>query len=244
MASERTAVVTGASSGIGAATAVALAHAGFHVVVGARRIDRLEQVAEPIGATALRLDVTDAASVAAFCEQVPECSVLVNNAGGALGLTPVVEADEEQWRWMYDVNVLGTMRMTKALLPALERGAPSHIVNVGSIAGLEVYDGGGGYTAAKHALRAVTQTLRIELLGRPIRITEVDPGMVETEFSVVRFGGDEERAAQLYAGLTPLTAADVADVIAYAVTRPAHVNVDQVVLKPLAQAAAQRVHRE
>jgi NADP-dependent 3-hydroxy acid dehydrogenase YdfG len=240
----RIAVVTGASSGIGAATAVGLAQAGYQVVVGARRLDRLREVAQPIGATALPLDVTDPASVAAFCEHVPQCSVLVNNAGGALGLTPVAEADEEQWRWMYDVNVLGTMRMTKALLPALERGAPSHIVNVGSIAGLEVYDGGAGYTAAKHALKAVSETLRLELLGRPIRITEVDPGMVETEFSVVRFGGDEERAAQLYAGLTPLTAADVADVIVYAVTRPAHVNIDQVVLKPLAQAAAQRVHRE
>jgi NADP-dependent 3-hydroxy acid dehydrogenase YdfG len=244
----RVAVVTGASSGIGAATARQLAAAGFEVVVGARRLDRLQEAAAPIGARALALDVTDADSVAAFARQVPECSLLVNNAGGAQGLTPVAEADEEQWRWMYDANVLGTMRMTKALLPALERGAeagggPSHIVNVGSIAGLEVYDGGAGYTAAKHALRAVTGTLRLELLGRPIRVTEVDPGMVETEFSVVRFGGDEARAAKVYEGLTPLRADDVADAIVWAATRPPHVNIDQVVLKPLAQATAQRVHR-
>jgi NADP-dependent 3-hydroxy acid dehydrogenase YdfG len=242
----KTAVVTGASSGIGAAAARRLHEAGFSLVLGARRLDRLRAVAEPLGARALALDVTDTASVAAFCLEIVQgsgCHLLVNNAGGALGLGPVAEADEEQWRWMYDANVLGAMRMTRALLPALEASGDGHVVNIGSIAGLEVYDGGAGYTAAKHALRAVTQTLRLELLGRPIRITEIDPGMVETEFSVVRFGGDEARAAQVYEGLTPLTADDVADAIVWAATRPPHVNVDQIVLMPRDQATAMRAHR-
>ena len=240
---ERVAVVTGASSGIGAATARRLAEAGFAVVVGARRMDRLEEVARDVGATALPLDVTDTASVEAFAGRVDRCDVLVNNAGGALGLSPVAEADDEQWRWMYDANVLGTMRVTRALLPKLVASGDGVLVNVGSIAGLEVYDGGAGYTAAKHALRAVTETLRRELLGQPVRITEIDPGAVETEFSVVRFGGDTERAAQVYAGMTPLVAEDVADCIAFVVTRPPHVNIDQIVVKPRDQATAQRVHR-
>ena len=175
------------------------------MVVGARRLDRLAEVADPIGARALPLDVTDTASVEAFAAAVPECAVLVNNAGGALGLDPVAEADEEQWRWMYDANVLGVMRVTRAFLPKLVASGDGHIVNVGSIAGLEEYDGGGGYTAAKHALRAVTETLRLELLGQPVRVTEVDPGMVETEFSVVRFGGDQAQADKVYEGTTPLT---------------------------------------
>ena len=241
----KTAVVTGASSGIGAATAVRLSNEGFAVVIGARREDRLHEVAAQIGpsATALPLDVTDTASVDAFCAQVPACHLLVNNAGGALGRTTVAEADDEQWRWMYDANVLGTMRMTRALLPAIEASGDGHIVNVGSIAGLQVYDGGAGYTAVKHGLRAVTQTLRLELLGKPIRITEVDPGMVETEFSLVRFGGDEAAAKAVYERLDPLTADDVADAIVWAATRPSHVNIDQIVLMPRDQAGAQRVHR-
>jgi NADP-dependent 3-hydroxy acid dehydrogenase YdfG len=239
----RTAVVTGASSGIGAATARRLAKEGFDVVLGARRIDRLEVVAAEIGARAFRLDVTDPESAEAFAGAVGDCAVLVNNAGGALGLEPIAQADDERWRWMYDANVLGTMRVTRAFLPAIIASGDGHIVNVGSIAGLEVYDGGAGYTAAKHALLAVTETLRLELLGQPVRVTEVDPGMVETEFSIVRFDGDVERAAKVYEGLTPLTADDVADCIAFAVTRPAHVNIDQLVVKPRDQARAQRVHR-
>src|SRR5436305_2014035 len=207
------AVVTGASSGIGAAAARQLADAGFDVVVGARRLDRLREVADPIGARALPLDVTETASVDAFCTEVGACDVLVNNAGGALGLEPIAEADEEKWRWMYDANVLGVMRVTRALLPKIEASGNGHIVVVGSIAGIEVYDGGAGYTAAKHAAAAFTQTLRRELLGKPIRVTEVDPGLVETEFSLVRFGGDAERAKQPYVGMTPLTADDVADCI-------------------------------
>jgi NADP-dependent 3-hydroxy acid dehydrogenase YdfG len=238
-----TAVVTGASSGIGAATATQLAAAGFDVVVGARRTDRLLEVATPIGARAIALDVTDTASVESFCAAVAECSVLVNNAGGALGLEPIVEADEEKWRWMYDANVLGVMRMTRALLPKLEASGHGHIVIIGSIAGLEVYDGGAGYTAAKHAVNAVAQTLRLELNGKAIRVTEVDPGLVETEFSLVRFDGDADAAKRPYVGMTPLTAEDVAECVTWAVTRPPHVNIDQIVVKPTAQATAQRVAR-
>jgi NADP-dependent 3-hydroxy acid dehydrogenase YdfG len=237
------AVVTGASAGIGAATAARLRKEGFEVVVGARRSERLAEVADAVGARALPLDVCDTESVDAFAAQVGPCQVLVNNAGGALGLDPIAKADDEHWRWMYDANVMGTMRMTRALLPALIASGSGHIVNVGSIAGLEVYDNGGGYTAAKHALRAVTETLRIELIGQPVRVSEVDPGFVETEFSLVRFGGDAERAKQPYVGMTPLTAEDVADCIAFVVTRPPHVNIDQLVVKPQAQATAMRVHR-
>ena len=237
------AVVTGASSGIGAATARHLAADGWELVLGARRLDRLREVAEPLGARAEVLDVTDTASVAAFCATVPECRLLVNNAGGALGLDPVAEADEEQWRWMYDANVLGVMRITKALLPALVASGDGHVVVIGSIAGREPYLGGAGYNAAKHAVRAVTKVLRMELLGEPVRVTEIDPGMVETEFSVVRFGGDEERAAKVYEGVTPLTADDVADCVAWAVSRPSHVNIDEILVMPRDQATARMVHR-
>lgn len=243
MSSRRVAVVTGASSGIGAATAARLASDGFDVVLGARRLDRLQEVAETCGGQALSLDVTSTDSVTAFCDQLPRCDVLVNNAGGALGLSPVAEADEDHWRWMYDANVLGVMRMTRALLPKLIDSGDGHVVTIGSIAGIETYDGGAGYTAAKHAARAIMDTLRLELLGQPVRVTEVDPGLVETEFSIVRFGGDTERAAKVYEGLTPLTAADIADCVAWAITRPAHVNIDQLVVRPRDQARAQRVHR-
>jgi NADP-dependent 3-hydroxy acid dehydrogenase YdfG len=236
------AVVTGASSGIGAATVHQLRRAGFDVVAGARRLDRLREVCEPVGATALPLDVTDQGSVDAFVARLDECAVLVNNAGGALGLGPVEKAVDEEWRTMYESNVLGLMRMTRALIPLLERADPGHVVNVVSIAGFETYPGGGGYTAAKHAALAVTQTLRMELLGRPVRVSEVDPGLVETEFSLVRLGS-EERARKVYEGMTPLTADDVAEAITWVVTRPARVNVDQVVIRPLDQATATMVHR-
>ena len=238
------AVVTGASSGIGAATAQHLAQAGYDLVLGARRMDKLQAVADKLGARAIALDVTDAASVAAFCEQVSAVNVLVNNAGGALGLEPIAEAEDEKWRTMFESNVLGTMRMTRTLLPKLEASGKGHIVVIGSIAGFEVYPGGGGYTAAKHAERAVAETLRLELLGKPIRVTEIAPGLVETEFSLVRFGGDAERATRPYQGMTPLTADDVADAIVWAVTRPAHVNIDQMIIRPLDQATAMLVHRK
>lgn len=239
------AVVSGASSGIGAATARHLAAAGYRVVLGARRLERLATLAESIGPAASysRLDVADPASVAAFCEQVPECRLLVNSAGGALGMDPVAHAEESQWLQMYESNVLGTVRMIKALLPKLVASGDGHIVTIGSVAAFESYAGGAGYNAAKHATRALMDVLRLELLGSPVRLSEVDPGMVETEFSVVRFGGDAERAAAVYAGMTPLTADDVADCVAFVVTRPSHVDVDQLVLRPRDQARAGIVHR-
>jgi NADP-dependent 3-hydroxy acid dehydrogenase YdfG len=237
------AVVTGASSGIGAATAHRLAKEGFDVVVGARRVERLDEVATAIGGRALPLDVTDPASVDAFCAQVPGCRVLVNNAGGAIGLDPIETSSDQDWQWMLDTNVIGTVRMTRALLPALEASGDGHVVMVGSVAGIEPYPGGAGYNAAKFGVRAFTQVLRMELLGRPIRVTEVDPGLVETEFSVVRFRGDTDRAAQVYEGVDPLTADDVADTIAYAVTRPSHVNLDQIVITSRDQALARMIHR-
>jgi NADP-dependent 3-hydroxy acid dehydrogenase YdfG len=243
MSTQPTAVITGASSGIGAATAEALAKAGFFPIVGARRIDRLTELTQRIGGVAYYLDVTDPGSIAEFVSRIPEAALLVNNAGGALGLEPVAEAVDEKWIRMFETNVLGAMRMTRALLPLLERSGRGHIVNVGSIAAFEVYPGGAGYTAAKHAVRAFTGTLRLELLGKPIRVTEVDPGLVETEFSLVRFDGDADKASRPYAGMTPLTAVDVADAVVWAVTRPSHVNVDQIVLRPTDQATATLVHR-
>jgi NADP-dependent 3-hydroxy acid dehydrogenase YdfG len=239
----KVAVVTGASSGIGAAAARSLADAGFEVVAAARRVERCEELAAEIGGKALRLDVTDPDSVAELAGAVPDAAVLVNNAGGALGLEPVAEGDEEKWRQMYETNVMGVMRVTKALLPALERSGEGHIVVIGSVAGVEVYPGGGGYTAAKHAANAVTRTLRLELLGKPIRVSEIAPGLAETEFSVVRFGGDQAKADKVYEGTTPLTAEDVADAIVYVVTRPPHVDVDYVSIKPTEQATARDVHR-
>ncbi|GAA0227834.1 SDR family oxidoreductase [Saccharothrix mutabilis subsp. mutabilis] len=237
------AVVTGASAGIGEATARRLAAEGFHVVLGARRLDLLKTIADDVDGTALELDVTSAESVAAFLDAVPSARVLVNNAGGARGLDPVASADEDDWRWMWETNVLGTLRITKGLLPKLIESGDGHIVTVTSVAAYEAYDNGSGYTSAKHAQSALHRTLRGELLGQPVRITEVLPGMVETDFSVNRFAGDAERAAAVYAGVEPLTADDVADVIAFAVTRPSHVNLDQIVMKPRAQASATRVHR-
>jgi len=237
------AVVTGASSGIGEATARRLAADGFEVVIGARRTDRLEALAAECGARALPLDVTDDRSVAEFCAAVPDCRVLINNAGGALGMDPVEQADLSQWREMYEANVLGVVRMTKGLLPALEASGDGIVVVVGSIAGFEPYEGGAGYNAAKHAIRAARTVLRYELLGRPVRVCEVDPGMVETEFSLVRFGGDEARAAAVYEGMTPLSAGDVAECIAFVVSRPPHVNIDSLVVMARDQAAARRVVR-
>lgn len=239
------AVVTGASSGIGEATARRLAREGFDVVLGARRLDRLQSIAADIGprARALPLDVTDTSSVAAFCADVPECRVLVNNAGGAIGRDSIADANEQEWAWMYDANVMGVMRMTKALLPVIEGSGDGHVVMIGSIAGLEPYVGGAGYNAAKFGLRAMTKVLRLELLGRPVRVTEIDPGMVETEFSVVRFHGDVDKAAAVYEGMTPLVADDVADCIAFAVTRPSHVNIDSMLVMARDQAAAAQVHR-
>jgi NADP-dependent 3-hydroxy acid dehydrogenase YdfG len=248
------AVVTGASSGIGAATARELAKQGFHVVLGARRLPLVEQIASEIvaehgsgRATALPLDVTDADSVAAFLGAVTRgdapVRVLVNNAGGARGMAPVAESDEGHWRWMWETNVIGTLRLTRGLLPALIASGDGHILTVTSIAAIEPYDNGAGYTSAKHAQALLHRTLRGELLGQPVRLTEIAPGMVETGFSLVRFDGDESRADRVYAGLTPLTPGDVAEVIGFAVSRPSHVNLDTIVLKPRDQASAMRAHR-
>lgn len=237
------AVVTGASAGIGEAIARRLAREGFRLLLGARREERVRKIARELGAEARRLDVSDEVSVADFCRGLGPVQVLVNNAGGARGSDPVAESDSADWRWMWEVNVLGLMQMTRALLPGLERSGRGHIVNVSSTAGIEVYEGGGGYTGAKHAVHAICQTLRLELSGRPIRVTEVSPGMVETEFAINRFAGDKERAAAVYQGVTPLRAEDVADVVAFAVTRPAHVNLDQIVLRPVQQASAYKVSR-
>ncbi|MGK5519608.1 SDR family NAD(P)-dependent oxidoreductase [Micromonospora sp. URMC 107] len=247
------AVVTGASSGIGAATARRLAAEGFHVLAAARRTDRLAALVAEIeaaggAATAVACDVTSDESVAGLAgaaAALGPVTLLVNNAGGARGLDPVESGSVGDWQWMYDVNVLGTLRVTQALLPALEASGAGTIVVVSSTAGFTVYEGGGGYAAAKHAQTAIAGTLRLELCGRPVRVIEIDPGMVRTdEFGLVRFAGDAERAAAVYAGVAePLVAEDVADCIAWCATRPQHVNVDRLVVRPLAQAAQHKVHR-
>ncbi|MEV1154042.1 SDR family oxidoreductase [Micromonospora chokoriensis] len=248
------AIVTGASSGIGAATARRLAAEGFHVLAAARRADRLADLVAEITAsggqaTAVTCDITSDESVAALAEAAAQApgpvTLLVNNAGGARGLDPVESGSVADWQWMYDVNVLGTLRVTQALLPALEASGSGTIVVVSSTAGLTVYEGGGGYTAAKHAQTAIAGTLRLELCGRPLRVIEIDPGMVKTEeFGLVRFEGDAERAAAVYAGVPgPLVAEDVADCIAWCATRPEHVNIDRLVVRPRAQAAQHKVHR-
>lgn len=240
------AVVTGASSGIGAATARRLAAEGYDVICAARRAERIEALAAEIGGTAVVCDVTDADDVAALAAAVGDrLDLLVNNAGGAFGATPVAEADPEEWRRMYDVNVIGLVQVTRSLLPALLRSGAGVIVNVGSTAGRVAYEGGGGYTAAKHGTKVVTETLRLELYDQPVRVCEVAPGMVRTdEFALVRFGGDQEKADAVYAGVPdPLTAEDVADAITWVATRPAHVNIDSLVIRPRAQAAQHKVHR-
>ncbi|AUM17870.1 SDR family oxidoreductase [Rhodococcus ruber] len=237
------AVVTGASSGIGEATARTLAAQGFHVVVGARRVDRIEKLADEIGGTALELDVTDEDSVTAFTTVLPRVDVLVNNAGGAKGMAPVAEADLDDWRWMWETNVLGTLRMTKALLPKLVDSGDGLIVTITSVAAFHAYDNGAGYTSAKHAQAVLHRTLRGELLGKPVRLTEIAPGAVETEFSLVRFEGDAERAAKVYEGITPLVAEDIAEIVGFVASRPSHVDLDQIIVQPRDQASPSRFHR-
>ncbi|GFE16005.1 MULTISPECIES: SDR family oxidoreductase [Streptomyces] len=248
-AEARTAVVTGASSGIGAATARALAAAGYHVVLTARRKDRIEALAAELpNAEAYALDVTDRAAVDAFAADLgrhPSVDVLVNNAGGALGAEPVATGDPADWRTMYEVNVLGVLHMTQALLPALTASGDGTVVVLSSTAGHGTYEGGGGYVAAKHGAHVIAETLRLELCGEPVRVIEVAPGMVKTdEFATTRFRGDTDKAAKVYAGVDqPLSAEDVADTIAWAISRPSHVNVDLLVVRPRAQASNSKVHR-
>jgi len=239
----RVAVVTGASAGIGEATARILAAQGFHVVAVARRADRINALVAEIGGTAVVADVTDDAAVDELAAGLHRVDVLINNAGGAKGLEPVAEADLEHWRWMWETNVLGTLRVTRALLPKLIDSGDGLVVTVTSIAAMEIYDGGSGYTAAKHAQGALHRTLRGELLGKPVRLTEIAPGAVETEFSLVRFDGDQQRADSVYHGITPLTAADVAEVIGFVTSRPSHVNLDQIIIRPRDQASAGRFNR-
>lgn len=238
-----TVVITGASAGIGAATAERMANEGWNVVLGARRMERVEALAERTGGMALELDVRNEDSVRRFTEKAGRVEALVNNAGLALGLTPIAEFQEQHVRDMWETNVLGLLRVTRAMLPGIESSGRGHIVNVGSIAGFEAYPGGAGYTASKHAVRAISRTLRLELFGKPVRVTEVSPGLVETEFSLVRFEGDEAKAAKPYEGMTPLTADDIADCIAWALTRPQHVNIDEIVVRPVAQVSATQVAR-
>jgi NADP-dependent 3-hydroxy acid dehydrogenase YdfG len=242
-ADRRVAVVTGASSGIGQATARTLAAQGFHVVAVARRAAPLKALADELGGTAVVADVTDDAAVAQLAASVDRVNVLVNNAGGAKGLEPVAEADLDHWRWMWEANVLGTLRVTRALLPKLIESGDGLIVTVTSVAAMETYDGGSGYTAAKHAQGALHRTLRGELLGKPVRLTEIAPGAVETEFSLVRFDGDARRAGAVYEGITPLVAEDVAEVIGFVASRPSHVNLDQIIIRPRDQATASRFSR-
>ena len=240
-----TAVVTGASSGIGAASARALAGDGFHVICAARRKDRIEALAEEIGGRAVVCDVTDAASVADLAAAVDNVDVLLNNAGGAFDQATVEDADVEDWAKMFDVNVLGVLRVTQALLPALRADGGGLIVNLGSTAGRVAYEGGGGYTAAKHGLKVLTQTMRLELVAEPLRFTEIAPGMVKTEeFTLNRFQGDQERYDAVYAGVQePLVAEDIAEAVRWVASLPAHVNVDELVVRPRAQAAQHKVHR-
>ncbi len=242
-AHSRVAVVTGASSGIGEATSRTLAAQGFHVIAVARRADRIQRLADEISGTAVVADVTDGSAVEALAAGLNRVDVLVNNAGGAKGLEPIADADLENWRWMWETNVIGTLRVTRALLPKLIASGDGLIVTVTSTAALEVYDGGGGYTSAKHAQGALHRTLRGELLGQPVRLTEIAPGAVETEFSLVRFGGDADRAQAVYNGITPMVAQDVAEVIGFVASRPSHVNLDQIVLRPRDQANARRFNR-
>ncbi len=242
----RTAVVTGASSGIGEATARRLAAEGFEVVAGARRRERLDKLAAEVPSIRpVTLDVTSQESVDALAGSLERCDVLVNNAGGALGLESVAEGHLDDWQQMYDVNVLGSLRMTQALVPKLVESGDGVLVMVTSTAGLVSYEGGGGYVAAKHAQTSMVETLRLELVGRPVRIVEIAPGMVQSEgFAVTRFRGDEAAAARVYEGVPgPLTSDDVADAIAWCVTRPAHVNIDRMIIRPRAQAAQHKVHR-
>ncbi|MFB9238915.1 SDR family NAD(P)-dependent oxidoreductase [Plantactinospora siamensis] len=248
------AIVTGASSGIGAATARRLAAEGFHVLAAARRVERLDALVREItaaggAATAVACDITSDESVAglaAAADRLPHpVTLLVNNAGGARGMDPVASGSVADWQWMYEVNVLGTLRVTQAVLPLLDASGAGTVVVISSTAGLVVYEGGGGYTAAKHGQTALAETLRLELCGRPVRVIEIDPGMVRTdEFSLLRYGGDAEKAAAVYRGVPePLVAEDVADCVAWCATRPQHVNIDRLVVRPLAQAAQHKVHR-
>lgn len=232
---KKIAIVTGASSGIGKATAGALAQDGWHVIVAARRTDKIQAVADEIGGTAIELDVTDQESVDKLAAQVERVDLLVNNAGGAMGMDSIKDANLDDWQWMYDVNVLGTARMIKALLDKLI-ASEGHIINIGSMASFTPYAGGSGYNAAKFGEGALTRVLRLEHVGDPVRVTQIDPGRVETDFSLVRFKGDQDKAAAVYADKLNLSAADVAESIRWVASQPKHVNIDHIHIMPRDQA--------
>jgi NADP-dependent 3-hydroxy acid dehydrogenase YdfG len=248
---QRIAVVTGASSGIGAASAERLAGEGYHVVLAARRVDRLDEVAARIAqaggsAQVKQLDVADRQQVGALAAALPGCDVLIANAGGALGGEQIADASADDWLTMYQSNVLGTLHTVQALLPKLIQSGDGTVVIMGSTAGFTAYEGGGGYVAAKHGTHAIAATLRLELCGQPVRVIEIAPGMVKTdEFALTRYRGDTDKAAAVYAGVPePLTAEDIAEAVTWAVTRPSHFNVDLMVLRPRAQAAQHKVCRQ
>jgi 3-hydroxy acid dehydrogenase/malonic semialdehyde reductase len=246
-------VVTGASSGIGLATARLFAQARARVVLCARRRDRLEDLQREFrkDGYAVEISVLDV-SDRVKCREVVKniegqlggIDVLINNAGKARGLRSVEEGEEDEWRDMVETNIMGLLWMTQATIPVMKAGGSGHIVNLGSVAGHETYSGGSVYAATKHGVRAITGALRQELLGTGIRVSSVDPGLVETEFSLVRFGGDAERAAGVYRGMKPLTPHDVAECILFVLTRPEHVNIDELIVKPISQATSGMVFRE
>jgi NADP-dependent 3-hydroxy acid dehydrogenase YdfG len=248
-------LITGASSGFGAATALAFARQGANLLLGARRVDRLKEVSANAGkegspkAEFRSLDVSKTESVNQFVDwargvmENKPLDVLINNAGGALGLETVAEGKDEDWETMMQTNVLGVLRMTRAALPLMLKNPGSSIINIGSLAGRVAYEGGAAYCAAKAGEQKITQTLRLELNGTGIRVSAVDPGLAETEFSLVRFKGDIERAKKVYKGTIPLVAEDVAEAILWVATRPAHVNIDEILIKPTDQAAIHKLHR-
>lgn len=231
---ERIAVVTGGSAGIGEASARALAADGWKVYVAARRVERCQRIAEEIGGVAVELDVTDQGSVDKLAAKLERVDLLVNNAGGAKGMDYLRDANEDDWRWMYETNVFGTVRVTKALYPALLQ-ASGLVINIGSVAGTDAYKGGSGYNAAKYGLRGLTRAMRREEADNLIRVTEIDPGRVETDFAYNRLG-DEDRAAAVYEGKLNLTAVDIAETVRWVASMPAHVNIDTISIMPLDQA--------
>lgn len=249
MSTREIAVVTGASSGIGAATARLLAAHGYHVIAAARRVERLSALAASHpDIEAFELDVTNQSNVDALAVHLSSqpVAVLINSAGGAFDFDPVTESDPEIWKKTFDVNVVGSVRMVKALTPIMIAHGRGHIVVISSTAGHLAYENGGSYVASKFAETSLAQTLRLELNGKPIRVTEIAPGMVKTdEFAKVRFGGDSQRAAKVYEGVTrPLTAEDVAESIRWSVMLPEHFNIDSMIIRPLAQAAQHKVYRQ
>ena len=250
MSETGTALVTGGGTGIGAAIARRLARDGFEVVVAGRRREKLDAVVAEIeaaggAARALVMDVTDPESVSAGVGSLGRCDVLVNNAGGALGVTRVEDGDPEEWERMYASNVVGTLRVIQAVLPLLRESARATIVDISSIAGERVYEGGAGYVAAKHGTSVVSETLRLELNGENIRVVDIRPGMVRTEeFSLTRLHGDQAAADKVYDGVDrPLVADDIAECVGFVVGLPQHVNIDTMVIKPVAQAAPHKIHR-